>query len=358
MKFTGLLLLALLLSVSACGTGAEQMSVIGSERRDGYECMLVEYSGGLRSYLLVPDCASAGSPRPGLVLLHDHGARFDIGKEKLVKPLAGVPENIRLSSAQWARDNFDGVYLADSLASLGYVVIVPDMLYWGERCSDACREWSRLKFAGADGLPEGSRDGSAGDRDRKTALDSLKKVVYEGQRAVYDSLMANGTVWAEKTLVEDAAAAALLRDLPCVYKDRIAALGWSMGAHRAWMLAGFCDFIVSGVSVSWMTLKETVTMPYKASDFAMLVPELRAEHDFPDIAHLLAPRPYCFLSGRSDRLFPEPVVREAFSVMQEIYREEGAEGRLETVFFDGGHHCGKPVQRLVVDFLEKTVPLR
>lgn len=198
-----------------------------------------------------------------------------------------------------------------------------------------------MKFCGGEGDP-----------------DSVRTAVYEGQRAVYDSLMANGTVWAEKTLVEDAAAAALLRDLPCVYKDRIAALGWSMGAHRAWMLAGFCDFIVSGVSVSWMTLKETVTMPYKASDFAMLVPELRAEHDFPDIAHLLAPRPYCFLSGRSDRLFPEPVVREAFSVMQEIYREEGAEGRLETVFFDGGHHCGKPVQRLVVDFLEKTVPLR
>ncbi len=352
MKSTGLLLLALLLSVSACGTGAEQMSVIGSERRDGYECMLVEYSGGLRSYLLVPDCASAGSPRPGLVLLHDHGARFDIGKEKLVKPLAGVPENIRLSSAQWARDNFDGVYLADSLASLGYVVIVPDMLYWGERCSDACREWSQLKFAGADGLPEGSRDGGAGDRDRKTALDSLKKVVYEGQRAVYDSLYARGEIWAWKTLEEDASAARMLAGLEYVDNDRIGVFGWSMGAHRAWMLAAFCPEISGGVSLSWMTLKETVEEPYKASDYAMLVPSLRERHDFPDIALKLAPKPYLFLSGTEDRLFPAGTVAKAFARMQEIYTEKGAEGRLRTEFFEGGHHCGKEVQSVIVDFFD------
>lgn len=338
-------LLLLVLSTAVYAAETHGMTVLEREDRGSYDCLLVEYAvpGNEKvcSFLLLPHAASRENPCPGLVLLHDHGARFDIGKEKLARPLPSAPENIRKSSGQWVRANFDGVYFADSLASLGYAVIVPDMLYWGGRSSELCRRWSRMKFCGVEGDP-----------------DSVRTAVYEGQRAVYDSLMANGTVWAEKTLVEDAAAAALLRDLPCVYKDRIAALGWSMGAHRAWMLAGFCDFIVSGVSVSWMTLKETVTMPYKASDFAMLVPELRAEHDFPDIAHLLAPRPYCFLSGRSDRLFPEPVVREAFSVMQEIYREEGAEGRLETVFFDGGHHCGKPVQRLVVDFLEKTVPLR
>ncbi len=338
-------LLLLVLSTAVYAAETHGMTVLEREDRGSYDCLLVEYAvpgnEKVRSFLLLPHAASRENPCPGLVLLHDHGARFDIGKEKLARPLPSAPENIRKSSGQWVRANFDGVYFADSLASLGYAVIVPDMLYWGGRSSELCRRWSRMKFCGGEGGP-----------------DSVRTAVYEGQRAVYDSLMANGTVWAEKTLVEDAAAAALLRDLPCVYKDRIAALGWSMGAHRAWMLAGFCDFIVSGVSVSWMTLKETVTMPYKASDFAMLVPELRAEHDFPDIAHLLAPRPYCFLSGRSDRLFPEPVVREAFSVMQEIYREEGAEGRLETVFFDGGHHCGKPVQRLVVDFLEKTVPLR
>lgn len=339
--------MALFLSVlsAVAYAGGPGMSVLGREDRGPYDCLLVEYdvpgSGKLRSLLLLPDGASAQEPCPGLVLLHDHGARFDIGKEKLARPMASAPLNIRRSALQWVRDNFDGVFLADSLAALGYAVIVPDMLYWGGRSTVLARRWSRMRFCG-----------EAGD------IDSVKTALYEGQKAVYDSLEACGVTWAWKTLQEDAAAAGLLRGLPCVDKDRIAVAGWSMGAHRAWMLAGFSDFIASGVSVCWMTLKETLPQPYKASDYAMLVPELRAEYDFPDIARRLVPRPYCFLNGKSDRLFPEEAVREAFAKMQDIYMEAGAGGRLETAFFDGGHHCGKQVQGQVVDFLEKTVPLR
>ena len=150
--------------------GPEDVEIVAGEQRDGYRCLLVEYSAGepgagvqgeavgtgerLRSYLLVPDSASPENRVPGIVLLHDHGARFDIGKEKLVRPLSGVPENIRLSSEQWVRDNFDGVYWADSLASEGYAVIVPDMLYWGGRSSAACRKWSELKFSDSGNLLE------------------------------------------------------------------------------------------------------------------------------------------------------------------------------------------------------------
>ena len=89
----------------------------------------------------------------------------------------------------------------------------------------------------------------------------------------------------------------------------------------------------------------------------MLIPEMREKYDFPDIAAKLAPKPYLFLNGTRDHLFPVPPVSEAFGRMQSIYRDLGAEGRLETVFFDGGHHCGKEVQSLIVEFLEKTVPL-
>ena len=66
-----------------------EMAVLETERRDGYSCQLIEYQAvgpeRVQAYLLVPDGASAEKPCPGLVLLHDHGARFDIGKEKLVR---------------------------------------------------------------------------------------------------------------------------------------------------------------------------------------------------------------------------------------------------------------------------------
>ena len=352
------------------------MTVLDEEQRDGYKCFLIEYSavyvcdcqteddgnggedcrdGILRSYLLVPDGASASDKRPGLVLLHDHGARFDIGKEKLARPMEDTPLHIRRSSEEFVRTNFDGVYFADSLASLGYVVIVPDMLYWGSRSTQACQEWSRLKYGNAD-LP--SDAGSVAQNKKKARIDSLKKAVYEGQRTVYDSLAAKGIIWAEKTLEEDARAARILSRLDFVNPEKVAAFGWSMGAHRTWLLTAFCQDIKTGAALCWMTLKEAEKTPYKPSDYAMLIPRLRDRYDFPDIAMKLVPKPFLFLSGTRDHLFPVWAVEKAYGRMQSIYDEYGAEGRLRTEFFEGGHHCGKEVQRRIVDFFEKTVPLQ
>lgn len=347
--------------------------VLLSEQREGYTCRLVEYNAvgeeRVRSYLLVPD---APGPHPGLVLLHDHGARFDIGKEKLVRPVEGAAPWVKASARQWVQEGFDGVYLADSLASLGYVVLVPDALYWGSRSTALCRQWSRMQQGF---LPrEGIKD--------------VKKAVYEGQRAVYDSLARRGVVWAEQTLNEDAAAARLLASLPQVDASRIGCFGWSMGAHRAWLLAAFCPEIKAGAALCWMTLKSTQAQPPTASDYSMTIPLLRDRYDFPEIARWLRPKPFFFLNGRSDKLFPEAASAQAFRQMQELYREvgvsggvsaagassaagstsgvgascgtgssceTGADSPLRTEFFDGGHHCGKAQQAAIVDFFRSVL---
>ncbi|MBQ9463099.1 MAG: dienelactone hydrolase family protein [Bacteroidales bacterium] len=309
------------------------VQVLESEDRGGYSCSLIEYAAvgaeRVQAYLLVPHGASAGKPAPGLVLLHDHGARFDIGKEKLVRPLDSAPEYIKSSASEWVGRGFDGVFFGDRLASLGYVVIVPDALYWGSRRSAACTRWSEVKFGGADG-----------------DLKLLKTEVYEGQRAVYDSLQRRGVVWAEQTLNEDAAAARLLGALP--YVSGVGCFGWSMGAHRAWLLAAFCPEVSCGAAVSWMTLKDSG--PLTPSDYSMIIPQLRDKYDFPDIAYALAPKPFFFLSGTEDHLFPPEKVREAYSAMRRIYEDGAASGELRTAFFEGGHHCGAEEQRSIEKF--------
>lgn len=323
-----LLVCIALLGLVSCGSKAPlklwpevdpDMAVLESEQRDGYTCSLIEYNAvgeeRVQAYLLVPDCAAAENPRPGVVLLHDHGARFDIGKEKLVKPVASATEAVKSSADQWVVKNLDGVYFADRLASEGFVVIVPDVLYWGSR--------SRIKAS--------------------------KKEVYEGQRAVYDSLSRCNVVWAEQTLNEDAAAARLLSRMP--YVDKVGCAGWSMGAHRAWLLTAFCKEVESGAAVCWMTLKETQPAEYSASDYSMLIPALREKYDFPDIARWICPKPFLFLSGTTDKLFPYDATSEAFGRMQEIYKEAGHEGKLRTEFFEGGHHFGIPEQDTVSGFL-------
>lgn len=345
-RATATILVLILAALSAAGQGRmalpetprPHLRYIGTEQRDGYKCHLVEYNVSRRekvkAFLLVPD---SPGPHPGMVLLHDHGARFDIGKEKLVAPLSGASPVVKASSAQWVRDNFDGVWLGDRLASEGYVVIVPDMLYWGSRSSGACKRWAEAVFG------EGKGD-----------VKALRKEVYEGQRAVYDSLSRLGVNWAEKTLVEDAAAASVLRKHPKVDPERIGAAGWSMGAHRTWLLTAFCPTVKAGCALSWMTLKRLVKEPFSASEYSMYIPSLRDGHDFPDIARALLPKPFFFLSGTEDRLFPADAVGECYELMQATYREAGAEG-LRTEFFEGGHHCGREVQDIIIQWFNDTL---
>lgn len=345
-----IILLCLMLVSCSCSASAARygMKVLASEQRNGYECRLIEYKTGkserIRAYLLVPDSFRVDRKLPAVVMLHDHGARFDIGKEKLVKPL-GAPEYIEKSSREWVDKYFDGVYLADRMASGGYVVLVADALYWGDRSSGKAREWSRLSFSV---LPEAA----PGDRDSlKAEIKRLKGEVYEGQRSVYDSLAAEGVVWAEKILHDDMVSVELLASLPYVDSGRIGAFGFSMGAHRCWLLSAFSDRVKCGAAVCWMTSLEVYDQD-NASDLSMRIPSMRSEMDFPDIARLLRPKPMIFMSGKQDHLFPESAVNEAFSKMHAIYGDtSGPEpSALRTVFFDGGHHCGKEVQATVADF--------
>ena len=285
-----------------------QMKILATEDRDGYKCSYLEFSTQknerIKAYLLVPDEASRFNKLPAVLMLHDHGARFDIGKEKLVRPIAGtLPEgaddHIMKSSQQWIDKNFDGTYFADALAKEGYVVLVSDALYWGERSSDDAHRWSELTYS----TPETRKE-------NKKTIKALKTKVYEGQREVYDSLQQDGVIWAEKMLRDDIASARLLKSLPYVDKDSIGAFGFSMGAHRCWMLAAFCEEVKCGVALSWMTeLDREAEM--SASDYSMAIMPMREKMDFGDIGKFLAPKPMLFLSGTTDHLFPKDKVERA-----------------------------------------------
>ena len=67
------------------------MKILKKEARDGYDCNYIEFSverkERIKAYLLIPHGAGQSSPSPAILMLHDHGARFDIGKEKLVRPI-------------------------------------------------------------------------------------------------------------------------------------------------------------------------------------------------------------------------------------------------------------------------------
>jgi hypothetical protein len=91
----------------------------------------------------------------------------------------------------------------------------------------------------------------------------------------------------------------------------------------------------------------------KASDYSMAIMPMRERMDFGDIGKYLAPKPMLFLSGTTDHLFPKEKVEVAFGKLQKHcgnYPE-----KLETQFFEGGHHCGKKVQTVIVRYFDENL---
>ncbi|MEV6350313.1 alpha/beta hydrolase family protein [Actinoplanes sp. NPDC051851] len=268
----------------------------------------------VRATMLIPD---GRGPFPAALLLHDHGAKFDIGKEKLIEPWY---DDTRLASARaWSEKYFSGRFPGDVLASRGYAVLCVDALGWGDR----------------NGL------------------------VYDGQQALASNLYYLGSSPAGLMAREDARAAALLATLPAVDPHRIAAVGFSMGAFRAWQVAALSDHIAATVAACWMTGLREMMVPGNntlrgQSSFYMLHPGLSRHLDIPDVASLAAPRPAYFLDGELDPLFTPEGVATAYAKLSRIWTSQHAASRLRTQTFPGlSHVFTAPMQDEAFNFLDQ-----
>ncbi|MBR6757813.1 MAG: dienelactone hydrolase family protein [Bacteroidaceae bacterium] len=293
--------------------------IVNEEQRDGYKALRIMFNINhyvrVPAYLLLPD---GDAPFPAVVVLHDHGAKFDIGKEKNVRPLAGDTV-VRQSSDAWVRKCYDGIYTGDFLARNGYVVLAVDALFWGER-----------------GRVEGVR--------------------YDSQQALASNLLQMGRSWCGMITTDDMRCADFLATLPFVDAERIGAVGFSMGAHRAWMLSAATDVVKCAACVCWMcTTNELMTLTNNqnkgGSAYSMIVPGLRNHLDYPHVAAIACPKPMFFINGRNDKLFPIEGVEEAYAHMHNVWDECGVDDRLITTIYDTPHVFNRDMHLQVLQFL-------
>ncbi|MFC6016460.1 dienelactone hydrolase family protein [Plantactinospora solaniradicis] len=256
----------------------------------------------VRAAMLVP---RGRGPHPAVLLLHDHGSKFDIGKEKLIRPWY---DQDRLGSAQaWSDRYFGGRFVGDELARRGYVVLAVDALGWGDRSG----------------------------------------LGYEAQQALASNLFHLGSSLAGLTAREDVRMAAFLGTLPYVDRRRIAALGFSMGGYRAWQVAALSDHVAAAASVCWMTTLKAMMVPGNntlrgQSAYFMLHPGLHRHLDIPDVASIAAPKPMLFFNGELDTLFPVAGVHDAYAKMRAVWRSQRADDRLLPVLWPGLGHVFPP----------------
>lgn len=255
----------------------------------------------VRALLLVPH---GSGPFPAALMLHDHGSKFDIGKEKLIEPA----DETKLASAQaWAERCFGGRFIGNDLAARGYAVLAVDALGWGDRSG----------------------------------------LVYDGQQALASNLYNLGSSLAGLMAREDERAARFLATVRGVDRRRVTAVGFSMGSFRAWQVAALTDAVSAAVCVCWMTTNNGMMVPGNntlrgQSAFHMLHPGLRRYLDIPDVASIAAPKPMLFYNGELDTLFPVDGVRAAYDRMATVWDSRRAGDRLHTRLWPGLGHIFNP----------------
>lgn len=294
------------------------MQVMAREQRQGYQALKITFNltawSRIPAYLLIPD---GEGPFPAIVMLHDHGAHFTIGKEKMIRPF-GVSAEVIKDADEWVVKCYDGQYVGDYYAAHGYVVLAIDALFWNER-------------------------------GRKEGAD------YDGQQAFASNLMQMGMNWAGVMTYDDLRSVEFLASLPQVDKECIGALGFSMGAHRAWMLAALTDLVKASAAVCWMNTTEylmtlTNNQNRGGSAYAMLVPGLRLWMDYPDVASIACPKPMLFFNGSRDKLFPLTGAQDAYRILREVWEGQGAGDRLVTKIWDSSHFFSKAMQKETLEF--------
>ncbi|MCI6503406.1 MAG: alpha/beta hydrolase family protein [Prevotella sp.] len=294
--------------------------VVAREKREGYEAQKILFNINawekVMAYLLVPDTRKA----PALLMLHDHGAHFSIGKEKMVRPFE-VDSTLLADADDWAQRCYDGIYVGDELAKAGYVVLSIDALFWGDR-----------------GRKEGVR--------------------YDSQQALAANMLQMGTSWGAWITWDDMRAAQFLAHLPMVDKGRVGCLGFSMGSYRSWMLAAMSDEVKAAAAICWMNDTEnlmtlTNNQNKGGSAYSMLIPGIRNLMDYPHVASLACPKPMLFYNGDKDKLFPVPGVQNAYREMREVWHEQGADNKLITRIWQEKHFFNRAMQEEVKLFFNK-----
>ncbi len=294
--------------------------VIDKEDRGSYTAekiaMDITPESRVLALLLIP---KAGGRHPAALLLHDHGAKFTIGKEKMIRPWNDPLKEAE--AAKWSQKYFSGRFVGDELAKRGYVVLATDALGWGDR--------GTLKSA--------------------------------DQQALASNMFNLGSSLGGLMAVEDLRAADFLAAQKEVDQDKVAVLGFSMGAYRAWQAAALSDKIKAGAAICWMAEDKGLMVPGNnqlkgQSAFQMMLPGVIRDMDYPDVASIAAPKPMLFYDGTADKLFPSGAVQGAFDSLHKVWKSQQAEKHLETKLWPGlGHVFVQEQQEAVFQWLDQEL---
>ena len=254
-----------------------EVEIKSKRRRNGYtqEEVVFYSSPGVQvtASLLIPQ----GGPKkcPALVALHDHGGYFHAGREKLLER-----DGSTKVLDEFCQKIYDGVPYAAEFARAGFVVLVMDAFYFGERRLRETSVPQTAETRALSAMPAGSDD----------YIRQYNAWAKSNEQNVAKTIFLAGATWPGSIGFDDRRSVDYLLTLPEVDGRRIGCLGLSLGGFRAAYLAGLHDAIRSSVATCWMAAYEPMLAHYAARHTWMIhAPGLYQDLDLPDVVSLTAP---------------------------------------------------------------------
>ncbi len=315
------------------------LRVHATATRPGYELRTISFAGSsfyrIPAFLLVP--TQAKGPYPGVVALHDHGGYFVHGKEKVVEV-----DGQHAALTAFKKQYYGGRSYAPELVRRGFVVLVIDAFYWGER---------RLQF---DKTPEDLRKQLADlDPAQPEYVTAMNRYLRERIHELNSTLALCGATWLGIMNHDDRRSVDLLASLPEVDSRRLGCVGLSIGGYRATYLTGTDPRIKASVIAGWMTsLPTTLDLSYNVVAGLPDAATLHASLDHPDVATLAAPDCAILVQncGR-DRLFTRAGMQQAADNIRSVYADLRRPERFDARFYDVPHQFNVEMQEAAFEWL-------
>ncbi|MDP3073575.1 MAG: hypothetical protein Q8N18_25045 [Opitutaceae bacterium] len=322
--------------------GAE---LIRREEREGFSIEVIRIRAtdayDIPARVLIP--AGRRGRLPAVVAMHCHSGRYVWGHEKVLSS-PGEPAVLTEFRAR------DGRPWAEHLVKRGYIVIVADAFYFGERRLRAeslepsrvfseVRDRHRALLASAPGSPEW--------------LTAVNAICSFYEHLTSKTLIAAGATWPGLLAWDDMRTVDYLASRPDVDPARIGAAGLSGGGLRTAHLIAADARIKAASITGWMTAFAHQLPRHIRHTWMAFTPGLYSSLDLPDAAALHAPGALLVQQCLRDTLYPPEGLQASVEKLTQIYAKAGIPEKFRGSFHDVVHSFPPALQEETFDWFDR-----
>ena len=292
-----------------------------------------------RGAVLIPK--KGKKPFPAVVAIHDHGGFYYYGREKIIQA-DGLPKLVD----EFKRECYSGNSWATDLVGRGYVVLVIDAFFFGEKrvdydaLSEAAKDMLGAPLAGLE--PESD-----------AYIHAYNEMCKQFEGLLIKHIFMAGTTWAGILSHDDRACVDYLLSRDDVDASRIGCCGLSIGGFRSALLAGTDVRVACSVVAGWMpTFHSLLHSHLRNHTYMVYIPGLSRHMDFPDLVSMAVPNSLFVQQCRQDALYPEEGMREAGEHLKRVYEKAGAADKFKYKFYECPHQFNTEMQRDAFEWLD------